>query len=301
VGSCSAARSSQELRKQTGRRPGQGDVPFPGAFERVSHPWDWGGRLEESAGTAFCNICWWCGGAFGGFQHSESAVCPDCGSIARDRFLFFCFVGRRARSCYRVLETSPRLGTEYREAMKHWFDYRASDFDQRAHQADIELDLQDIHLDSGSVDVLLTPHVLEHVPDTERALDEIYRVLAPGGAMYLQVPVLQGATARPKVPEFHEDDTPVEWRFGPDLSARLRGRGFETRILCTEEVYRFARAGDRSWPRPIAKQFDVPSILEALSHQALVPIADLETSMRLGFEPGYMFLTWECLKAESPG
>ena len=36
------------------------------------------------------------------------------------------------------------------------------------------------HGRSADVDVILTPHVLEHVPDTARALSELFRVIAPG-------------------------------------------------------------------------------------------------------------------------
>ncbi|MDX6698765.1 MAG: hypothetical protein QOE65_2162 [Solirubrobacteraceae bacterium] len=39
------------------------------------------------------------------------------------------------------------------------------------------------------------------------------------------VPVVQGVTAPPPEPEYHEDNTLVHWRFGPDLTARPRGHG----------------------------------------------------------------------------
>ena len=60
-----------------------------------------------------CNICRWSGDAFEGPDHSEFAVCPRCGSISRDRFLFWCFVERTdERLGATVLETSPRLGDD---------------------------------------------------------------------------------------------------------------------------------------------------------------------------------------------
>jgi SAM-dependent methyltransferase len=161
------------------------------------------------------------------------------------------------------------------------------------------IDLQDIDLESESIDVLLSPHVLEHVPDTDRALSEIYRVLAPGGRMYLQVPILQAATARPTTPEFHGDNTPVEWRFGPDLTKRLRQHGFATRILCTHGFHRHVADGGRHWPDPWSPEFDVESVLTSMSVGDLEPIADYEISRRVAFQPSYMFLTWECLKAEA--
>lgn len=284
-----------ERRLRARRGQGQGGVSeIP--FERVRSPWDWRESFEASTEACVCNLCGWIGPSFRGPDHSEGAACPDCGSIARDRFLFFGFVDRRPPSRYRVLETSPRLGHDYRQAMRGWFDYRASDYDLRVHRADIELDLQDIHLEDGSVDVLLTPHVLEHVPDTDRALDGVHRLLAPGGVMYLQVPVLQGRTARPEAPEFHGDNTPVEWRFGPDLTDRLRDHGFRTRLLCTRELLRHVEAESRAWPHPVSPEFDVSSILECLCYSDLLAIADDEEARRMGFRPGYMFLTWECEK-----
>jgi SAM-dependent methyltransferase len=224
-------------------------------------------------------------------------VCPQCGSIARDRFLLWSYVARTPPGLRsRVLETSPRLGTEYRRAMAHWFDYTCSDFDERAHAGTVRLDLQAIDLPDASLDVLLTPHVLEHVPETDRALAEIARVLAPGGRMYLQVPVLQGATAPPTEPEFHGDDTPVFWRFGPDLTARLREHGFTTALLCTAEWKRRVGAGATEWGTPTSKEFDVTSLLAGSIAADLEVIADDEAARRLGFEPAFMFLTWEAIR-----
>lgn len=245
-----------------------------------------------------CNICRWAGDAFEGPAHSEFAVCPRCGSISRDRFLFWCFVHRTDASLgARVLETSPRLGDDYRRAMGTWFDYTASDFDERAHKGSVQLDLQDIDLPDSSVDVLLTPHVLEHVPETDRALAEIGRILAPGGRMYLQVPVLQGATAPPVEPEFHGDDTPVFWRFGPDLTARLRDNGFASTLLCTQPWLDHVRGDDSTWPTETSAEFDVDSLLAGTIEADLTAVATEAQAEHCGLVPAYMFLTWECVAA----
>ena len=41
---------------------------------------------------------------------------------------------------------------------------------------------------TGSVDEIVAEHVLEHVPDLVALMEEIYRVLAPGGLLRLEVP-----------------------------------------------------------------------------------------------------------------
>jgi SAM-dependent methyltransferase len=45
----------------------------------------------------------------------------------------------------------------------------------------VEADLQSLPFADGAFDVVLANHVLYHVPDLPRALDELARVLAPGG------------------------------------------------------------------------------------------------------------------------
>lgn len=257
-------------------------------------PWD----HEPAPTTAvWCNICRWGGPRFEGFAHSESATCPQCGSVARDRFLFFCFQHRSRPSLgATLLETSPRMGNDYRDAMSGWFDYLCSDFDESAHRAMVKLDLQDIDLADASVDVILTPHVLEHVPETDRALDEIARVLRPGGRMYLQIPLLQGTTAPPVTPEFHGDNTPVFWRFGFDLTARLRAKGFDSSLLTTQDFVDVVDTGAVEWQGETSGEFDVTDMLGAVIPADLVAVADAAQSRLHGFEPAYMFLTWECIK-----
>ncbi|GMU44789.1 MAG: methyltransferase domain-containing protein [Xanthomonadales bacterium] len=50
------------------------------------------------------------------------------------------------------------------------------------------MDLMATGLPTASVDLLLANHVLEHVDDDLRALDEIARLLSPGGRAILQTP-----------------------------------------------------------------------------------------------------------------
>jgi hypothetical protein len=277
-----------------------GDEPDPAAAapgsrpvgERVfaEPPWE---PLPD-AGDVVCNICRWTGRQFLGHQHCESSHCPECGSCGRDRFLHWCFAQRtELHTALRIIECSPRLGPNYRAAMGTWFFYRTSDYDLGAHQGNLQLDLQAIDLPDDSLDVMLCAHVLEHVPDTDKALAELRRVISPNGHLVLQVPVLQSRTAPPTEPEFHEDNTPVFWRFGFDLTARLREHGFDTDLLCTEQFAAAVEAGTNPW-NEWSGEFDVPDLVASAIAEDLVVVADRSQSARLGVDPGYMYLTWDC-------
>jgi SAM-dependent methyltransferase len=269
-------------------------APAPDWWQASGPVWQGPSRAEQR--DRWCNVCRWTGSAFLGSPHTESANCPQCGSIARDRFLLWCYTSRTGRQRgARIIETSPRLGDDYRAYMRRWFSYRTSDFDLSAHRGDIQLDLQDIDLPDGSVDVVLTPHVLEHVPDTDRALAELFRVIAPGGRMYLQVPLVYGVTAAPKEPEFHADNTPVFWNFGWDLSDRTRAAGFTTTVLVTHEYEQVLR-GELDPPDPHGDGFHVDQLIEHARVDDLTVAADDAQARLMGFEPCYHFATWECLR-----
>ncbi|MEZ5266199.1 MAG: class I SAM-dependent methyltransferase [Acidimicrobiales bacterium] len=285
----------------------RGVLPIADWIGQVPDPWSGLGEAGRAEGIVSCNICRWSGASFLQPGHCEMTTCPRCGSIGRDRFLFWGLQNAVARPAdgrrLRLLETSPRLGADYRAAMARWFDYLCSDFDERAHSGMIRLDLQAIELPDACLDVILTPHVLEHVPDTDRALGELWRVLRPGGTMLLQVPLLQEATAPPVEPEFHGDDTPVLWRFGADLTDRLRGAGFAVRVLVTAELAGAVRDGDDvgfPWGEVTAAEFDVPALVAGLRRRSeLSVVAGPEQTERYGFEPGYMYVTWAAVKPTS--
>ncbi len=240
---------------------------------------------------AYCNICRWTGPEFTSGQHPEGNRCDGCGSIARERFLHRAWIEQWAPMEWaEVVETSPRLGARYRDLMIRRLRYRGSDYDRRAHQADVRLDLQAIDLPDNSLDVLLTSHVLEHVPDTGTALSEMHRVLAPGGIAVIQVPLVEPRTVPPTTPEFHGDDTPVFWRFGWDLGQMLADAGFEVRVNVTESWARALESGQ--WSGPTTPEVDIDAVVAAGRDVTVDVIVPSHQESTLGFEAGFGLVTW---------
>ena len=54
--------------------------------------------------------------------------------------------------------------------------------------ADVKADICHLPFQNDEYDVILCNHVLEHIPDDTKAMQELYRVLKPGGMAILQIP-----------------------------------------------------------------------------------------------------------------
>ena len=54
--------------------------------------------------------------------------------------------------------------------------------------ADVKADICALPFDDNSFDVIFCNHVLEHIPDDRKAMEELYRVLKPGGMGIFQIP-----------------------------------------------------------------------------------------------------------------
>jgi predicted SAM-dependent methyltransferase len=54
--------------------------------------------------------------------------------------------------------------------------------------ADVKADICNLPFENNQYDVILCNHVLEHIPDDTKAMQELFRVLKPGGMAILQIP-----------------------------------------------------------------------------------------------------------------
>ncbi len=69
--------------------------------------------------------------------------------------------------------------------MKH-LDYVTTDLNSPL--ADVKADICNLPFNADSFDIILCNHVLEHIPDDTKAMQELYRILKPGGFGIFQIP-----------------------------------------------------------------------------------------------------------------
>ena len=86
--------------------------------------------------------------------------------------------------------------------------------------ADVKADICQLPFEDNSYDLILCNHVLEHIPDDTKAMQEMYRVLKPGGMGIFQIPYdISRATT-------YTDDTITD----PQARARIFGQYDHVRI-----------------------------------------------------------------------
>jgi len=117
-------------------------------------------------------------------------------------------------------------------------EYITSDISPQI-KADIIMDITNIPCNSNSIDVIICNHVLEHVLDDIRAMEELYRVLKLGGWALLDVPFDK------KRKKTFEDPLITSWEerervfgqgdhvriYGLDYKKRLENTGFVVEVI----------------------------------------------------------------------
>jgi SAM-dependent methyltransferase len=156
-------------------------------------------------------------------------MCPVCHSLERHRALWLYL---QDQTCLftenlHVLHFAPEEA--FRRALADLPNLNYVTADIEPGQAMLAIDITQIPFASGTFDVILCNHVLEHVPDDRRAIGELYRVLKHGGWAILQSPV---DTQRERTFEDPTITSPQERErlFGQNDHVRVYGRDYKARL-----------------------------------------------------------------------
>lgn len=156
--------------------------------------------------------------------------CPNCDSVERHRLL--CLILKKDKDIFlsgkkRVLHIAPEKCLKEVLLKETNIKYISADFDKS--RAMLGMDLQNIPFINDTFDIIICNHVLEHIPDDHKAMIELHRVLAPGGWLFLTVPINH---QKEKTFEDHSIVTPEQRLrlYGQEDHLRLYGLDFEDRL-----------------------------------------------------------------------
>ena len=125
---------------------------------------------------------------YGYENQRENVLSPSTLSLERHRLLWLYLKEHTAffSDSLKVLHFAPEQAFYKRFRNLKNLDYTTTDLNSPL--ADVKADICDLPFQDNSFDFILCNHVLEHIPDDTKAMQEILRILKPGGTAILQIP-----------------------------------------------------------------------------------------------------------------
>ncbi|MDR2222086.1 MAG: methyltransferase domain-containing protein [Flavobacteriaceae bacterium] len=125
---------------------------------------------------------------YGYAKQRNNVLSPSTLSLERHRLLWL-YLQRETdffTTPKKVLHFAPEQAFYKRFRKQPNLDYTTTDLESPL--ADVKADICNLPFESNSFDIILCNHVLEHIPDDTKAMQELYRILRPGGMGIFQIP-----------------------------------------------------------------------------------------------------------------
>ncbi|RKN78420.1 class I SAM-dependent methyltransferase [Ulvibacterium marinum] len=118
----------------------------------------------------------------------ENVLSPSTLSLERHRLLWLFLQNKTDffSKKYSLLHFAPEQAFHKRFQKLKNLDYVTTDLNSPL--ADVKADICNLPFEDNSFDVILCNHVLEHIPDDTKAMQELYRILKPKGWGIFQIP-----------------------------------------------------------------------------------------------------------------
>jgi SAM-dependent methyltransferase len=190
---------------------------------------------------------------YGYVKQRENVLSPSTLSLERHRLLWLYLKNETNffSKPLRVLHFAPEQAFYKHFRKLQNLDYTTTDLNSPL--ADVKADICNLPFKDNEFDFILCNHVLEHIPNDTKAMQELFRILRPGGTAILQIPQNLG---RDKTFEDNSITDPKERArifgqydhvrvYGRDYFDKLRSIGFRveevnyTAKLTAEETDRY--------------------------------------------------------------
>lgn len=159
----------------------------------------------------------------------ENVLSPSTLSLERHRLLWLFLTNDTPffTTKLKVLHFAPEQAFYKRFRKQDNLEYVTTDLNSPL--ADVKADICNLPFDDESFDVILCNHVLEHIPDDKRAMEELYRIMKPGGWGVFQIPQDLNRTTT------FEDDSITDKKerariFGQYDHVRIYGRDYFNKL-----------------------------------------------------------------------
>ncbi|MFK7748732.1 MAG: class I SAM-dependent methyltransferase [Kordia sp.] len=163
-------------------------------------------------------------------------LCPFCGSLARNRRLWT-ILNTEDYLKGRILHFSPSRNIYRKLKKRSDLQYVTSDYEDEF-IADFRFDITNIDQEEAIFNTIICFHVLEHIPNDIKAMQELYRVAKPNANVLIQTPFKEGdiyenpaiTTPEDRLEHFGQEDH-VRVYSPEGLKTRLTQVGFTVKTL----------------------------------------------------------------------
>lgn len=193
----------------------------------------------------------------------ENVLSPGTLSLERHR-LFWLYLKNETgffTESLRVLHFAPEQAFYKKFRKMKNLDYITTDLNSPI--ADVKADICDLPFKDNKFNFIICNHVLEHIPDDTKAMEEIYRILAPGGTAILQVPY------KAHLETTFEDDSVTDPKerarifgqydhvrvYGMDYFEKLRSIGFK--VEAVDYTKKFSKSEIQKYRLPLGELIPV--------------------------------------------
>ncbi|MFD2908000.1 class I SAM-dependent methyltransferase [Flavobacterium ardleyense] len=178
-------------------------------------------------------------------KNHNHLICPNCGSIQRNRRLWQLLDQEFIINNTTILDFSPSRVLFRKLKNNKKINYISTDFENEF-IADYSFDITNIDLKSKSIHLIICYHILEHIENDKKAMQELFRILKNGGKALIQTPFKDGeiyedySITDPEERKIHfGQEDHVRFYSIDGLKNRLENEGFnvEIRKFDKEEYY----------------------------------------------------------------
>ena len=178
------------------------------------------------------------------FGFRQKARCAHCGSLERHRLEWLFFKKKTSlfgKSPKNILHVAAEPCFEKRFEKAFGKNYITADLYNQ--NAMVKMDITNIQYPNESFDIILCNHVLEHIPDDQKAMRELYRVLKKEGWAVLLVPIADMektyedfsiTTEVGRLKAFGQGNHVR--KYGRDYIERLKAAGFRVTVFKRDEI-----------------------------------------------------------------
>ena len=199
----------------------------------------------------YCPICERVSDVFLPFSRFRryNAVCPYCSSLERHRQVYLYLKNKTNifKENIKLLHFAPEPIFHEIFSESNNIDYWPVDLFRDDSYIREKVDIENIHYKDNSFDVIFNIHVLEHVPDDKKAMEELYRVIKPqseGGFVVTMVPISYNIDETLEKKEYDTRELRLKYygqpnhlrKYGKNFSKRMESVGFHVETYTPENL-----------------------------------------------------------------